>query len=288
METVDFASPRRASILVVIIALFFAVLFLRLYQLQLFYHEELGKQSEENSIRTFVKEPIRGYIYDRNGRLVVDVGPSFTVTVIPAGFEGENLSLLASFLQVEPKFLEERINKGRARSRFSPVKVRRDIDFTALSAIEEHLFMLPGVGYEIESKRFYPTKARAPHLLGYCKEITDAQLARTGEYYRQGDVIGSSGIEASYETFLRGEKGFEYVAVNSRGQLLGPFENGKNDKRPTEGFDLILTIDAEVQAYAESLMTQFRGSIVAIDPQNGGILAMVSKPDFDPSAFSGV
>ncbi|MBI3005893.1 MAG: penicillin-binding protein 2 [Ignavibacteriales bacterium] len=288
METADFGSPRRGNVMVIIVAALFAVLFLRLYQLQLFYHEELGKQSEENSIRTFVKEPIRGYVYDRNGKLMVDVGPSFTVTVIPAGFEAGNLELLSSFLQTEPQSIQDRITKGRARSRFSPVKVLRDINFTALSAIEEHLFMLPGVSYEVESKRYYPTKARASHLLGYCKEITDAQLAKAGEYYRQGDVIGSAGLEASYETFLRGEKGYEYVAVNSKGQLLGSFENGKNDKRPTEGFDLVLSIDADVQAFAESLMTNFRGSIVAIDPNDGGILAMVSKPDFDPSVFSGV
>ncbi|MBI4428702.1 MAG: penicillin-binding protein 2 [Ignavibacteriales bacterium] len=288
METVDFGSPRRGNIMFMVVAAAFAILFLRLYQLQLFYHDELGKQSEENSIRTFVKEPIRGYVYDRNGKLIVDVGPSFTVTVIPAGFEAENLGLLSSFLQTDPQSIQDRITKGRAHSRFSPVKVRRDIDFTALSAIEEHLFMLPGVGYEVESKRYYPTKARASHLLGYCKEITDAQLSKTGEYYRQGDVIGSSGIEASYETFLRGEKGYEYVAVNSKGQMLGSFENGKNDKRPTEGFDLVLSIDADVQAFAESLMANYRGSVVALDPNDGGILAMVSKPDFDPSVFSGV
>ncbi|HLF19798.1 MAG TPA: penicillin-binding protein 2, partial [Bacteroidota bacterium] len=288
METEDFGSSRRGNVMVIVVAGVFAVLFLRLYQLQLFYHEELGKKSEENSIRTFVKEPIRGYVYDRNGKLMVDVGPSFTITVIPSGFEAQNLALLSSFLQTDPQSVQERINKGRVYSRFSPVKVRRDVDIKALSAIEEHLFMLPGVNYEVESKRYYPTNARAPHLLGYCKEITDAQLVKTGEYYRQGDVIGSSGLEASYETFLRGEKGYEYVAVNSKGQILGSFENGKNDKRPTEGFDLVLSIDADVQAYAESLMTNFRGALVAIDPNDGGILAMVSKPDFDPSVFSGV
>ncbi|MBF8247521.1 MAG: Cell division protein, partial [Bacteroidetes bacterium] len=156
------------------------------------------------------------------------------------------------------------------------------------SAIEEHLFKLPGVSYEVESKRYYPTTARAPHLFGYCKEITDAQLTKTGEYYRQGDVIGSSGLESFYETFLRGEKGFEYIAVNSKGQMLGSFENGKNDKAPKEGFDLVLGMDAGLQAYAESLMTDFRGAVVALDPNDGSILAMVSKPDFDPSVFSGV
>jgi len=288
METQDFASPSRQNIMVIVITLCLAVLFLRLYQLQLLYNEELGKQSEENSIRTFVKEPIRGYVFDRNGKLVIDVGPSFSITAIPSEFDNQNLAFLASLLQTDPQPILERINKGRARSRFSPVRIKRDVEFRALSAIEEHLFKLPGVSYEVESKRYYPTTARAPHLFGYCKEITDAQLTKTGEYYRQGDVIGSSGLESFYETFLRGEKGFEYIAVNSKGQMLGSFENGKNDKAPKEGFDLVLGMDAGLQAYAESLMTDFRGAVVALDPNDGSILAMVSKPDFDPSVFSGV
>ncbi len=288
METQDFGSPSRQNIMVIVITLCFAVLFLRLYQLQLLYNEELGKQSEENSIRTFVKEPIRGYVFDRNGKLVVDVGPSFSITAIPSEFNNQNLDFLASLLQTDAQTILERINKGRARTRFSPVRIRRDVEFKALSAIEEHLFKLPGVSYEVESKRYYPTKARAPHLFGYCKEITDAQLTKTGEYYRQGDVIGSSGLESFYETFLRGEKGFEYIAVNSKGQMLGSFENGKNDKTPKEGFDLVLGMDAGLQAFAESLMTDFRGAVVALDPNDGSILAMVSKPDFDPSVFSGV
>jgi len=288
MQTEEFASPRRANVLVVIVVLLFTVLFMRLYQLQLFYHEELGKKSEENSIRTIVKEPIRGYVFDRNGKLMVDVGPSFSVTVVPSEFEPKFLDVLASLLQTDARLIQDKINKGRSYSRFSPVRVKRDIDFKTLSAIEEHLFLLPGVSYEVESKRFYPTKAKASHLLGYCKEISDAQLAKAGEYYRQGDVIGSAGLESSYETFLRGEKGYEYIAVNSRGQILGSFENGKNDKTPNEGFDLVLSLDADLQAFAESLMTEYRGALVAIDPNDGGILAMVSKPDFDPSVFSGV
>jgi penicillin-binding protein 2 len=288
MQTEEFASPQRANVLVVIVVLLFTVLFMRLYQLQLFYHEELGKKSEENSIRTIVKEPIRGYVFDRNGKLMVDVGPSFSVTVVPSEFEPKFLDVLASLLQTDARLIQDKINKGRSYSRFSPVRVKRDIDFKTLSAIEEHLFLLPGVSYEVESKRFYPTKAKASHLLGYCKEISDAQLAKAGEYYRQGDVIGSAGLESSYETFLRGEKGYEYIAVNSRGQILGSFENGKNDKTPNEGFDLVLSLDADLQAFAESLMTEYRGALVAIDPNDGGILAMVSKPDFDPSVFSGV
>ncbi|MBN1397872.1 MAG: penicillin-binding protein 2, partial [Bacteroidetes bacterium] len=116
----------------------------------------------------------------------------------------------------------------------------------------------------------------------------DEQLKRTGSLYQQGDLVGSSGLEASYETFLRGEKGYEYISVNSKGQLLGHLEEGRRDIPSKEGFDLILSLDFGLQAFAESLMTNYRGALVAIDPNDGGILAMVSKPDFDPSVFSGV
>jgi penicillin-binding protein 2 len=189
---------------------------------------------------------------------------------------------------MEPSVIQERINRGRIYSRFSPVRIKRDVDFKMLAAIEENIYKLPGVAYEIESKRIYPFQVRAPHLLGYCKEITDAQLAKSGSAYQQGDLIGSSGLEASYETFLRGEKGFEFISVNSKGQLLGPLEGGHRDIPSKEGFDLNLSVDFKLQMLAESLMTNYRGALVAIDPNDGGVLAMVSKPDFDPSVFSGV
>jgi penicillin-binding protein 2 len=286
VEEIGASSRRR--VLTSIILLAFSVLFLRLYQLQLLFHTEFGKKSEENSVRSIMKEPVRGYMFDRTGRLVVDVGPAYSIIATPATFDTNNTALLSSILQMDPGLVQARINKGRAYSRFSSVRIKRDVDFKTLSAVEEKLFLLPGVSYEIESKRIYPFSIRAPHLLGYCKEISDAQLARSGSMYQQGDLIGSSGLEASYETFLRGEKGYEYISVNSKGQLLGPLEGGQRDIPSKEGFDLILSIDFGLQALAESLMTHYRGAVVAMDPNDGGVLALVSKPDFDPSVFSGV
>jgi penicillin-binding protein 2 len=284
----EIGAPSRKRVLTIIISLAFGFLLLRLCQLQLLYHTEFGKKSDENSVRTIVKEPVRGYMFDRNGRLVVDVGPAYSITVTPASFDTSTLHFLSSLLQMEPSVIQERLNRGRIYSRFSPVRVKRDVDFKTLAAVEENLYKLPGVTYEIESKRIYPFNVRAPHLLGYCKEITDAQLAKVGTSYQQGDIVGSSGLEASYETFLRGEKGFEFISVNSKGQLLGPLEGGRRDVPSKDGFDLNLSIDFGLQMLAESLMTNYRGALVAIDPNDGGVLAMVSKPDFDPSIFSGV
>lgn len=286
----QFGTPQRRNVLMGTILVIFAVLMIRLYQLQLLYHGELDKKSEENSIRALIKEPIRGYIYDRTGKLVVDVGPSYTVMIVPAEFDRKTLPLLSSLLDMEPRAIEERITRARAYSPYLPSRLKRDIGFRALAALEEHLPMLDGISYQVESKRSYPTNARAPHLLGYSREISDAQLTQVGEYYRQGDVIGTAGLEARYEPALRGVKGFEYVSVNSRGQVIGSFEEGSRDVVSKEGFDLILGMDVELQAFAESLMTvnRYSGALVAMDPSDGSILAMVSKPDFDPAIMSGV
>ncbi len=284
----EIGSARRRHVLKGLLLAMVAVLFVRLYQLQLLYHTELGKKSEDNIVRSIVKEPIRGYILDRHGVLVADVGPSFSVTVTPAEFDMNNLPRLATLLHLDQATLADRIAKGRAYSRFAATKVERDIDFTTLSALEENLYRLPGVNFAFESKRIYPSRARASHLLGYCREITDAQLSVDDEYYRQGDIIGSAGLEAKYEQKLRGEKGFELLSVNARGQIMGPFEEGKNDRDPREGLDLLLSVDIGLQAFAESLMTNYRGALVALDPSDGGILAMVSMPDYDPSIFSGL
>jgi penicillin-binding protein 2 len=260
----------------------------RLYQLQLIYADEYGKKSEENSIRTIPKEPIRGYVYDRTGRIVVDNRPSFTVSVMPFEFDRRNIGLLATVLEVDTAYVQERLRKGEQYNRFVPVKMKRDIDFKILSALEEYRDRLPGVDYQVESKRYYTTSARASHILGYTKEISETQLRNFGEGYVQGDVAGATGIEAQYEVALRGQKGAELSTVNVRGQVVGRFDNGRHDVPSVEGDDLLLTLDFGLQSLAESLFADKRGALVAIDPADGGILALVSKPDYDLSVFSGV
>ena len=283
----QFGSLERRRTLTIVVLAVFALLMLRLYQLQLLYHVEMDKKSEENSVRALVKDPVRGYIYDRNGKLIVDVGPSYSVTLVPAEFEKRNIPLLASILQMDPQLLEDRINRARVYSPFLPARMKRDVDMKTLAAIEEHMTILRGVSFQVESKRVYPTTAHASHLLGYRREISDAQLSEAAES-RPGDLVGVAGLEAHYEQLLRGIKGYEYVSVNSKGQIIGSFEDGKRDHSAQEGDDLLLSVDVGVQAFAESLMTNYSGAIVALDPNDGGVIALVSKPDYDPSIMSGV
>lgn len=279
---------RKRRILYIILGAVFLVLAGRLYQLQLIYSEEYGRKSEENSIRIIPKEPVRGVLYDRNGLVVVDNRPAFTVTIMPYEFRRSAINDLAAVLFLDPAFIEERLRRGEAYSRFAPVKIKRDIDFPTLSALEEQRDRFPGVSYQTESKRAYTAGVRTTHLLGYTKEISDSQLRSLGNEYVQGDVVGSSGLEALYERALRGTKGAEFSTVNAHGQVIGSFESGKQDLPAVDGRDLFLTLDIQLQAVAESLMAGRRGAVVAIDPRDGGILSMVSKPDYDLSLFSGV
>ncbi|HTK81040.1 MAG TPA: penicillin-binding protein 2 [Bacteroidota bacterium] len=279
-------SPRR-RLFVVLISIMALVFLGRLLQLQFLYQDVYGKKSEENSIRPIAHDPIRGYMYDRNGSLIVDNRPSYTVTLTPFEVTLKTINYLSDILQLDTSFIKERLRKGIIYNRFAPIKLKRDITFRELSAIEEHRGELPGVDYQIESKRFYPTSAKAPHLFGYVKEVSDQQIADNPDY-RPGDITGATGLEAKYEQDLRGKKGYEFITVNARGELLGAYNNGQNDVPPKEGNDLYLALDAKLQAYAESLMTEKRGAVVAIDPDNGGVLAIVSKPDYDLTMFGSV
>ena len=284
----DIQIYQKRRVLYVVIAIMFLLFLSRLVQLQMIYGEEYGRKSEENSIRTIPKEPVRGNMYDRTGRLVVDNRPAFSVIIMPFEFDKQNVNYLAALLSLDRDFILDRLRKGESYSRFVPVKIKRDIDFKTLSALEENRDRLPGVDYQLETKRSYTTNANAAHILGYTKEISESQMNKLGGGYSQGDVVGSSGLEAGYEDKLRGQKGAEYSTVNVRGQVVGSFESGKLDVPPVDGNSLILTMDFGLQAFAESLMTGHRGALVALDPQDGGILALVSKPDYNLSLFSGV
>ncbi|MBI3189159.1 MAG: penicillin-binding protein 2 [Ignavibacteriales bacterium] len=282
----SFEESNRKRLFVWGIAMMFVLFFGRLVQLQILYHDVYGKKSEENSIRPIAHEPIRGYILDRNGKIIVDNRPAYTMTITPSEFRSEAAAFLSSTLRLDPIFIFDRVKRGIRYNRFAPTKIKRDIDFGTLSVLEEHRDKLPGVDYQTETKRFFPTKAKLAHLVGYTKEIPERLLSVTNEY-QPGDMIGATGIEAKYERELRGQKGFEFITVNSWGQKVRSFNEGKSDIPDKEGNDLYLTIDVDLQAFAESLLSEKQGAVVAIDPTDGGILAMVSKPDFDPALLTG-
>ncbi|MEN3038145.1 MAG: penicillin-binding protein 2 [Candidatus Kryptonium sp.] len=270
------------KILLSIVFLFFIV---KLYELQLYRDVEYKRQAESNSIRTIQHDPIRGLIFDRNKKIIVDNVPSYTVTLTPYEFDMKNLDVLAKILKVDRQYILEKISS--APSPFSPVKIRRDAPIRAIAYIEEHREELRGVDYLIEHKRNYRAPGLASHILGYVKEITSSQLNIYKGLYKPGDQIGQSGLEKSYEPIIKGEKGYRFIMVDVLGRFVRRYNNGKNDIPPSEGSDLILTIDIELQAFIEELLRDRSGSVVVLDPRNGEILAMVSKPNYDLALLSG-
>ena len=188
------ATRRKAFYFIITAA---AVVFvLRLSQLQLFSQEQYGKKSEENSVRPAVKEPIRGYMFDRNKRLIVDSRASYSVTVTPSEFKENLVPLLSSVLEVDSELIKDRIRRGRLYSIFAPTRIKRDVDFKTLAFIEENRDRLSGVGYHVETRRSYPTEVQASHLLGYAREISEQQLGKSDGFYKPGDLIGFAGLEA--------------------------------------------------------------------------------------------
>ena len=278
----------RKVVFFISIGVIFALFLFRLIQLQVLYADIYGRKSEENSIRQIARDPIRGLMFDRKGKLIVDNRPSYSVTITPAEFHLSNIDFLSEILHLDAQLIKGKFDKGIKYNRFAPAKIKRDIDFQTLSIIEENKDNLPGVDYQVESKRFYPTNARATHLFGYTKEISDQQLVEMGNEYRPGDNLGATGLEAAYERYLRGQKGCELITVNALGQMLENYNEGRNDVPVREGSDLYLAFDADLQALAESLLADKRGAVVAIDPSDGGILALVSKPDYDLTSFGSI
>ncbi|MFC2093707.1 penicillin-binding protein 2 [Bacteroidota bacterium] len=260
----------------------------RLIQLQLLNVEEFGKESQKNSLKIITDIPARGLMYDRNGKVVVDNKPAYSLMITHSQFNFDNLNEVANLIEVTPEYINEILSKVKGTNRFSPVKIQRDVEFRVISYIEENKEKLSGVDYQVEALRFYPNTFKASHTFGYTKEISEKQLDKqVGNYYTQGDVIGSSGLERFYENYLRGEKGRKLVSVDVKGKEVGSYNEGKDDIKPVNGFDLLLSLDSELQEYAENRLGSRRGAIIALDPRTGEILCMVSKPDFDLSLFSG-
>jgi penicillin-binding protein 2 len=281
-----FTSTTARRVFKAAIILVAGIFIFRLAQLQILQGSEYRGVSQMQAIKQVRIAPFRGNMYDRNGILIVHNEPSFSITITPYEFDKEIIPLLSKLIAVPEDEILNTLDKYKNYSPFEPVKILRDASFDVVSKIEENNDILPGVDVVVEPKRLYEFEGNMAHLLGYTREITRGQLEKY-KYYRPGDIIGQSGLEQTYEPFLRGREGIQFVAVNKFGQKVSSFNNGQQDIPPNNGFDLYLTIDVKLQELAEKLLAGKRGAVVAIDPQNGEVLALASKPDYDPRAFSG-
>ena len=258
----------------------------RLAQLQLVEGPRNRQRAETNRIRLVPKRPARGALLDRNGKILASSRLSHAVSIWPIALPRSEWPLvvdrLSSILNVAPDSIRQRLEQAGYES-IEAITIARGISPAQATAIAEFGDELPGVRLEAEAVRNYPNGDLAAHALGYTGEITQAELDDpTYETYRMGDIIGQMGAEAAFESQLQGEWGGQQVEVDSSGRVISVLGN----KPAISGNDVQLTIDLELQKLAEQALGNTRGAIVALDPQSGGILAMASRPTFDPNIFT--
>lgn len=258
----------------------------RLAYLQLVEGDRNRQLAENNRIRLIPKQPERGRILDRKGRVLANSQFSHSVFVWPVANTKadwpKTQALLAQILNVAESDIQQKLEQAGYNSP-SLIRIARSITPAQVIALAEHGNELVGVEVYREAVRNYPHGEQAAHVLGYIGEMTEAELKeKAAEGYRLGDVIGQVGIEAAYEKELRGTWGGQQVEVDGSGRLLRVL--GEKPSQP--GNDLQTTLDLDVQKAAEAALGKRQGAIVALDPRNGGVLAMVSRPAFNPNWFS--
>ena len=264
-------------------AIFLALAF-GLWRLQVFDSSRYGSLAEHNRIREVEILAPRGKIVDREGRVIVDNYPSFSALFIrnQAKDLQEDIPKIAAGLNIEPEQIRERLHKfGNA----SQVVLKDDITPEDLAFIESHRNELPELDHLVVQRRLYPRNGFAAHLIGYVGEVSDEMLNQPQyEFYKSGDIVGRSGIEQYYNDLLMGKNGKRRSVVNSRGKEVASSPVPEEPLVP--GKQLRLTIDLDMQIAAEQALEGKNGAIVAIDPRNGEVLAMVSRPAFDPNEFA--
>ncbi len=269
-----------------LIALILAVLLVGLWRLQVVNSESFRSLAEANRIR---KVPIlapRGKLFDREGRLLVDNYPSVTCYLLREQVKDLNadLPLISQGLHIPIDQIHATLRRYQIAPNYQPIPLKQDITPDEQAFIAAHRDELPELETLDEQRRLYPSDGFAAHLIGYVGEVSEQMLANDDRYslYSPGDVVGRSGVEATYDALLRGVDGSRDVIVNSHGKELGHL--GQTLAIP--GKDLKLTIDLDIQMAAEKAMEGKNGALVAMDPHTGEILAMVSRPTFDPNQFA--
>ncbi len=272
----------RARIIQLSFAVVSLVLIGRLFWLQII-DSDTKRGARDNAMRYMVQYPPRGVVYDRNGEFLVQSKDSYDLLVIPRDVEPFDTLRLAATLGVQVEDIRRELDKARVYSRRKPSVIFKQLPKEVKLRLDEQ--PIAGFYTQYRTSRTYPRKI-AGNLLGYVGEVDDRDIERN-DYYRSGDYIGKSGIERSYEEYLRGRKGVRVELVDVYGVPQGSYENGAHDTLPEPGLAITSTIDASLQEFAESLMAGKIGSVVAIEPATGEILVMASSPSYDPDLLTG-
>ena len=269
----------------IFVGLAFLLIFIRLWSLQVIKGSDLRHLSENNCIRLRENPADRGMLLDRNGRILAHNRPSFEVYLVPEDLRAnpEVLIKVGEMLNMTQGEIEEKIKAQKRRTPFKPVKIKSDIDWNKLALLETNRVHLPGLIVDVRPRRAYDYGDLASHLIGYLGEVDENELRQFKESpYRMGAQIGKYGVEYRWEDDLRGSDGGQQIEVDALGREMRPL----GVVEPLPGNNLFLTIDLELQKIAEEAYQDKTGALIAMDPNTGRILAMVSKPSFKPDIFA--
>ena len=275
---------KRSSIIVAIFVFIGVVYTICLFDLQII--DPTYKQFATNNVlREVVQYPARGLIYDRNGKLMVINKSSYDLLITPREVQDFDTLYLCQLVDITKEELETKIKEAKNYSWYKPSVIARQISPENYAILQEQLFKFKGFHTQSRTLREYETLSAA-HVLGYVGEVAPNDLTKDN-YYGMGDYIGVSGIEKSYEKDLRGEKGLKKFVVDVHNRIQGSYLDGTEDVPSEIGKNLISTIDLDLQVYAEELLRNKKGAVVAIEPSTGEILAMVSAPSYNPGMLVG-
>ncbi len=276
----------RSRIIRLIFVLAFIIIGAQLFYLQVI--EKKYKQlAKDNAIYAKVVYPERGIIYDRKGKAILNNTIIYDLMVTPAEIKGIDTLGFCRLLAMDTAEFNKRILEAKLKNTAVRPSVFKGLLTKEMQArFEENGWKYPGFYLVERPLRTYPYNAGA-HILGYIREADPKDIEASGHFYKQGDYIGKTGLEAYYEKILMGQRGVEYLIKDHRNRLVGHYENGIYDTVSVAGRSLKTYMDVELQQMAEKLMTNKVGGVVAIDPQTGGILAMVSGPNYNPNDITG-
>lgn len=274
----------RKYVLIAAVIFICIVFILRLFWIQVVDTSWTARAADisERKVTVF---PSRGLIHDRHGALLVANTPVYDIMVVPREVKDLDTLGLATLLNVPLEQVRERLQKARDYSVWKPSEFERQITSEQYAAISVHLYKYPGFYGQSRTLRTYPPHVGA-HMLGYLSEV-NARKVEQDPYYKPGDVIGVGGLESYYEQELRGKRGVKYVVVDVHNNVQGPFKEGRFDTLAQAGKNLYTSIDLPLQQLGEQLMRNKKGSIVALDPRTGEVLALVSSPTYDPELLVG-
>lgn len=274
----------RKTLLPTIIIVSSIILLVRLFYLQII-DDTLKIKSENNAIKIKYDFPERGYIYDRNGKLLVANQPSYDIMVVPSEVKNIDTLEFCRILQITKDEFLKKIEKAKVYSPRLPSLFLAQLNKEEFAAFQEKIRKYNGFYIQKRSLREYQTKHGA-NVFGFITQVNDAIIAKN-PYYKSGDLIGRQGVEEAYEEILRGVKGVKYILKDKHNREIGSYKEGKFDTIAQQGSDVTLSIDGELQKYGEELMVNKRGGIVAIEPTTGEILALVTAPSYDPALLVG-